>query len=307
MMDRLLENDTVLKILSLLVAIAVWVQVNTGPSGTPPVRQWLGPLTVSWSLPSNPHLTVLGIRPDTVHVLVQGPPANMANVASTEAWVNLTKLTGPGTYTMQVAASVPTGDTALQVQPKEVVVTVDSVSTRHYRAALQVVGQPPGGYGVIGVSTPSRTVSVTGPSRYLTQVNRVVGKVAVSGQTSLFHEQVILFPVNQKGQVVPHVQVSPEVRTVTVAILPEKTVPVVVKYTGRPGSGLTIRGITVSPNQVTIAGSAGLLAGVAAIDTAPVSVAGATSTVTANQHLQLPSGLQVVGSPTVNVTITIGP
>jgi YbbR domain-containing protein len=304
MMDRLLENDTVLKILSLLVAIFVWVQVNTGASQV--VQRHLGPVAVSWSVPPERNLTVLSIRPSTVTVLIQGPPSIVTNATSAGAWVDLSKLTHPGTFTMRVEASVPTGSQLVQVIPRDVVVAVDAVKTRHYHAVLEQEGMPPGGYGVVSLGSGPRVVSVTGPGHLVDQVSNVIGKVEVAGQTANFSEQVILFPVNSRGQVVNHLQVSPEVMTVPVTILPEKTVPVVVHYTGRPANGLTVTGIEVSPGQVTVAGAADVLAGVAAVDTKPVPLAGAAETFTVRARLALPAGVEVVGPDTVDVTIAIG-
>jgi YbbR domain-containing protein len=304
MMDRLLENDTVLKILSLLVAIFVWVDVNGGASQL--VQRKLGPEALSWSVPATRNLTVLSIRPSTVYVWIQGPPNTTTNATAVGAWVDLSKLTAPGTYTLPVEASVPQGSTLVEVQPKYVVVTVDSVITRRFHVLLKPVGTPPPGYGVVAVGTPPHPAAVTGPGHLVKQVAAVEGKLDVAGNTTSFSEQVILFPVNAKGQVVPDLQVSPEVVTVPVTVLPEKTVPVVVHYTGQPAAGLTVTGIQVSPGQVTVAGSAAALAGIAAIDTKSVNLAGQDKTFTVRAHLVVPPGVEVVNPTTVEVTIGIG-
>lgn len=306
MMDRLLENDTVLKILSVLVAVFIWFTVNFHPGG-PQLERRLGPVPISWSVPSRRDLTVLSIRPATVTIFIQGSPSVVDNAAATGAWVDLARITAPGTYTMHVEAAVPTGSNLVQVVPRDVLVTVDVVVTRHFHPVLTPVGAPADGYGLVRLGGAARTVAVTGPSRYVDMVHAVVGRVVVSGETADFQAQVILVPVNARGLPVSRVQVSPEVLDVPVRILPEKTVPVIVRYQGHPAAGLSVTGIQVSPGRVTVAGPAADLAGLVAVETVPVNVAGANRAVTAQAALNLPPGLQVVGSGrTVEVTIAIG-
>jgi YbbR domain-containing protein len=306
MMDRLLENDTVLKILSVLVAVFIWFTVNFHPGG-PQLERRLGPVPISWSVPSRRDLTVLSIRPASVTIFIQGSPSVVGGAATAGAWVNLASITAPGTYTLHVEAAVPTGSSLVQVVPRDVVVTVDVVVTRHFHPVLTPVGTPADGYGLVRIGGTERAVAVTGPSRYVKMVRAVVGRVGVSGETTNFQAQVILQPVNARGVPVSHVQVSPEVLDVPVKILPEKTVPVVVRYAGHPATGLTVTGIQVSPGRVTVAGPAAALAGLSAIDTVPVNVGGARHDVTAEAALSLPAGLQVVApARTVEVTIAIG-
>ena len=304
MMDRLLENDMVLRILAILVALAVWVQVNDALGVSPkPVQRRVPDVPIVWSVPP-PNLTVIGVRPSTVTVEIQGQPNTIGTVAN--AWVNLGAVTAPGTYSEVAAASVPAGATVVQVLPREVVVTVAALETRHFRADLVQVGSPPGGYGVVTMGAVDRTVSVSGAAPYVHQVRKVMGKVSVVGQQTSFTEQVLLFAVNAQGKAVGHVQLSPDILTVPVTIAAEKTVPVVVRYNGKPSAGFTVSGIRASPATVTVTGPASLLAGIAAVDTHAVSVSGANRTVTTTATLSLPTGVQAVGPSTVKVTITIG-
>jgi YbbR domain-containing protein len=74
---------------------------------------------------------------------------------------------------------------------------------------------------------------------------------------------------------------------------------------GSPAPGFRIASITVSPQTVTAVGDAEQLSALVAIDTAPVSVAGATGSVRQTVSLAPPSGIELpdAGSVAVNVAI----
>jgi YbbR domain-containing protein len=305
MMDRLLENDTVLKILSLLVAIAVWVSVNNPRFSPQFVRRPIKNVPVATSAP-NRNLTVVSVKPSRVTVTIQGPASsNLGTVRN--AWVQLANITRPGIYALKVEAAVPTGTKPVRVQPAEVLVNVEQIVNRRYPVSLVPVGAPPGGYGVVSLGG-GRTyeATVSGASGLVDEVKEVVGKITIVGEQSSFFARVILSAVNQKGTPVANVQVTPEILTVPVTILPEKTVPIVVRYIGKPTAGFSVTGISVNPNSVTLAGPSSELSTISAVDTDAVDISGASHGVTVTKHLALPRGVQVVGRDTVSVTISIG-
>jgi YbbR domain-containing protein len=63
--------------------------------------------------------------------------------------------------------------------------------------------------------------------------------------------------------------------------------------------------VTVDPIAVTVEGDADQLAELVRIETAPVSVAGLSADQTVTAELVLPEGVVVLGSPTVDVTVTV--
>jgi YbbR domain-containing protein len=304
MMDRLLENDTILKILSVLVAIAVWVQVNMSLPQTVD-RRITVPL--AWTLAPHSRLVVLAIRPADVTIQIQGPTSAMGPNVTADAWVDLSKMTRPGTYSEPVVASVPTGTRLVAVTPGHVLVTVDTEVAKKFPVTLTTTGHPPAGYGVARASTSTATVTVSGPSRYVNQVAAVVGRVDVSHATGPFTAQVLLFPVNRKGQTVGHVELSQELVSADVQVTAERTLPVVVSYRGTPAPGYTVGAIDVKPTTVTVFGPQSALAGLDHVVTQPVDIAGATGSVTATVALVQPPGVVGLSTGSVTVTITIAP
>ncbi len=303
MTDRLLENDTALKILSVLIAIAIWVQVNSGVPRQ--VNRKLGPVPVTWLAATN-HYTVLGMHPASVTILIEGSPTSVTQSIHAEAWVDLAHITKPGSYSLPVSASVPPGTSLVSVTPPDVTVTVDSITAKKFSITPVPQGHVASGYGIVAMTPVSTVVEVSGPSHDVAAVAHVDARVNVSGQTGNLEAQVALVAVTASGHAVPQVTVSPSLMDVAVTVSPEKVLPVVVKYHGTPGPGFVVGAITVSPSRVAVFGPASALSGMTSVYTDPVTISGSTTSVTKQVHLALPTG--VTADPTtVRAMVAIGP
>ncbi len=310
-MDRFLENETIVKILAVVMAILLWFIVSSSNPAQVVTRPF-GPIQLSeGSLPRS-NLTVSSVVPGTIEVTIKGSPQNVASAKIRDfgAFVALGSITHAGTYSLPIRVSAPTGTSLQSIVPSHVVVTVEKLGTKKMPVALRILGTPSPGYELKASTSSVKTATLNGPTTELDLVRHIIADVSVGGRSSGFQEQVILLPVNKHGQVVPHVQVSPNLAAATVsiaAIPPHKTVPVVVKYTGVPATGYTIQKISVAPTSVEITGTTSALSGVTAIDTQPVSVSGQTSSIAETMTLVFPKGTSALTVNKVTVTITITP
>ncbi|MDA8205603.1 MAG: CdaR family protein [Thermaerobacter sp.] len=305
MMDRLLENNTVLKILAVIVAIFIWVQAR--PTS---INHLVSSVAVGFSTPK-PHLTVLSISPSTVQVNITGPPSsvNTSTISSdVTASINLSTITHPGTYSMKVSAAVPGGVTVSGVTPQRVTVVIAKIGQQRVPVAIQTKGQAAAGDELSGYKSDINQATISGPVGALNQVHSVEGTLSIAGRSGSFSASVVLHPINANGQVVPKVQVNPASTRVRVSIKPkppEKVLPVIAQLSGKPALGYAVAQISVYPSSVTITGSKKTLAGLGHIDTIPISVAGGKKAITVSVPVVVPKGATLVSSGEVTVTVTI--
>ncbi|OLZ08673.1 hypothetical protein BFX06_00750 [Sulfobacillus thermosulfidooxidans] len=309
MMDRLLENDTILKIISLIVALFLWFQVTSTNAQVVADRP-IGPVPLEYTPPTKSNLTVMSMNPNTVTVQIKGPvqSINQVNPHAIAAFVDMQGLTHSGTYTLPVRVSVPTGTSFVNVVPNKVTVVVDEMGTRHMNINLRPIGSPAPGYELQQLTSNTQTATLSGPTTDLNMVHEVVAEVPVGGRDASFQEQVILLPLNADDRVVQHVQVSPAMISASATIKkrpPEKVVGVVAKLSGHPASGYQITNIRVRPANVTITGSQSAINAVSVVYTIPINVSGDTSSVSAAVPLVFPSGVSGVKQQDVSVTVTI--
>lgn len=308
-MDRLLENDTILKILSLVVALFLWYEV-TSPNAKVMVDRRIGPVPVEYTPPPNSNLTVMSMNPNIVTVQIRGTTQTISQTHPhmIAAFVDMQGLKRSGTYTLPVRVSAPTGTSFVSVVPNKVTVVVDQMGTRRMTVDLRPVGAPAPGYEIKGLAANTPSVTLSGPTSDLNQVHRVVAEIPVGGRNASFQEQVTLLPLNADDHAVQHVQVSPAMVSASASIMkrpPEKSVGVVAKLHGHPAAGYSITNIRVNPATVNITGTQSAINAVHVLYTIPIDVSGDTGSVSAAVPLVFPSGVSGVKSQDVSVVVTI--
>jgi YbbR domain-containing protein len=86
-----------------------------------------------------------------------------------------------------------------------------------------------------------------------------------------------------------------------------KTLPVSPQITGSPAAGFELGPATVQPALITVQGDADELAALDSVDTQPIAVGGISEQRTVTVGFALPSGVTVLDTEEVTVTINVRP
>lgn len=173
-MARRLRRNAGLRIISLLLAVGLWIFVNGAQhssvqSFTVPIR-YRG-LPIGFVI-TNPH-------PDFVNVQISGPPTMLTLVQPSKLAVKL-DLSGVGVGQASFGIDSDSfnlapwrGTSITGISPSRVVLDIDKVVVRQIPVHLDISGKVAKGYKIIatGVSPPS--ITVRGPSRELARVDAV--------------------------------------------------------------------------------------------------------------------------------------
>lgn len=154
------------------------------------------------------------------------------------------------------------------------------------------------------------TVTVSGPESAVAEVAAVRADVVIDPGGLDFDADVPLIPVDGIGNAVRPIEVSPATARVTIPVFTDRqsrSLPVTPVLTGTPAAGFEIAAVAVDPAVVTVEGDADQLAQLTQLDTLAVSVAGASSDVSATVALDAPTGVVPLGTDTVRVTVTFRP
>lgn len=121
-MDRLLEKDLTLKLLSLAMALALWVSVSGRDN------PGIGPATFQVAVEPvglQEGLTIQKLEPRTVRVTVRGPRWRVRELSSEDfrASLDLSRA-GPGRTFLPVRVYAPPGVETLNLNPSQVAVVV---------------------------------------------------------------------------------------------------------------------------------------------------------------------------------------
>lgn len=306
-MDRLFNNNTTLKLMSVLLAVILWFQVA---GELPQTQRMVRGVRVNMrSLPEN--LAVADIEPETITVYVRGRGQGFYQLSKEdfEAQVDLSGAhAGRLSYVVD-RVEVPKGVTLADFQPGEVIVRTEPVVEREIPVTVAVRGKPASGYRVgLAKSAPLRVV-VRGTERVVGSVRSVRAAIDIEGETSPVETDRPVTVLDADGDPVQGVTVSPKRVTVIVPVtenVVSRSLRVRPSVTGEPAKGYAISQVSTTPAEVVVKASEVALRRLTELATQPVVVDGATGDVYLNTSLVLPEGFEVVGeSADIDVTVQI--
>jgi YbbR domain-containing protein len=236
------------------------------------------------------------------------PPTVRVDSSRFEATIDLTGLE-PRDRPISVPVEVRAVDpriTVLSVEPARIDVVLARIMAKSVRVSVQPGVVPPGLQIGDRLSDPA-TVEVRGPEPDLARVVAVEARVQIEPSGLDFNRDTELIPVDSLGEEVLGVTVTPVTARVTVDVFTDsdsRTLSINPTLTGTPATDYEIASVVVAPLVATVSGDAQTLAAMAAVDTAPIQVAGRRESLQTNVSLELPSGVTSL-TREVQVTITL--
>jgi YbbR domain-containing protein len=198
----------------------------------------------------------------------------------------------------------------LDFAPRRIVVRVEKLeSIPNVPVDVVRLGDPPG-FDIRAAEFSPGTVTVRGPASEVRKVDRVEARIQLDPSGLDFDRDVPLIPVDVLGEPISPADVEPTTARVRVLVFSNgqtRSIPVVANVTGTPGPGFEIASVTVNPLVMPVEGDQDDLVALPRLDTEPISVNGATSTVDQTVELALPAGVRAVAGSTVRVVITLRP
>ncbi len=206
---------------------------------------------------------------------------------------------GPGSHDVDVIVSVVNPDIEiLAQQPRQLRVQLESVITKTVPIVVDVVDSAALGYDWQTAIVDPEVAEVSGPEALVNQVQAVHAEVLLLGTKTQIERNATLLPRNGQGQAVDRVQVQPTAARVVVPVVQQpgrKEVAVLVQVDGQPAASYRITSVKPEPSTVILLGSAEALRNAPGfVETAPLSIEGATSDVRERLPLNLPENVSVL-------------
>lgn len=295
------ENKTGLKILSVILAILLWIYVgNLGGQGATKnvVETSLEYRNLSEDL------TVTG--PEKVSVKLWGSYTDSSNIV---AYVDLTGYE-KGTHTVPVQVEPVKGAMFTSVEPDKIEITLDSVKEKTVNIQQEIRQNPPAGLKVSEISIYPQKCIVRGDRDLVARVAAVVAIIDLGEVRDVAAMKVSLQARDSEGKpITAGLQIVP--RTVDVyAVLSQelavKNVKIKAQLLGTPAPGFVVSEVTVDPVEVVIRGKPSQLNAVAELSTQAINIDGASGQVVQVVNLNIPAGLTASPSQ-VSVQIKIEP
>jgi YbbR domain-containing protein len=311
LLHRLWDNIGSL-LLSLALAFAVWVSAVIAED---PNQECAFPTSVALEVVGkDPDLIVVGTLVEQVSVTLRAPSTVCDQLASEPEAVNaVIDLSGleTGEHVVPVDLEFAVRPVrAEQLSPTEVEVALETQAVRELFIRSVVTGEPALGFQADARSLSERAVEVSGPQSLVEQVEEVLAEIDISGARETVMEEVVLRAVDQDGQTIEGLTLSPASVVVTQTITQSggyRDVAVKVEVIGQPASGYRLTNISVSPLTVTIFSTdpelVDQLPGY--VQTEPLDLTDIKDDVEVRLPLDLPEGISAVDEQSVLVVVGI--
>lgn len=182
-----------LKLVSLLIALALWVRVVGFENSQ---EQYKAVLELV-NLPKE--LVLVGTIPDSVSVRLLGPRAVMAGIdkEALRVTVDLTGMReGLAAYEVLPARmSLPRGVAVTQLSPSTIALQADRKIKKRLPVVPRLLGPPAEGFSISGVAVDPPSVEVEGPEKLFKGVREIPTEVVeVAGLAGSLERSVLLSP-----------------------------------------------------------------------------------------------------------------
>lgn len=311
-MDKWLNSDTFVKMMSVVLAILLYIAVNDSQFGLTPSSQTMSTVIRDVSVEprfDNERFATV-ITPQTVNLTLRGNSFLVSRAVSSNyrVYVDLTRF-GPGPH-RNVPVKVeglPEG-VDFVTDPPSVNVELEEKLRKEMAAETEVVGQPKKGYSVGTPIVKPEKVLVRAIESRLEEVAAVKAVVNVNGATETVKETVPLMAYNEKGEVMEDVEIDEREAQVEVPIIsPSKDVPLQPQIEKWPPKDFAVAAIEVSEDVVTVFGDESVIGGMGAYPGPPLDLSEVTKDWTLIMPIPLIKGVEKVDPKTVRLDVEIVP
>ncbi len=308
-LDKFLFNKKYSKIVSLVLAILLYVTVNfntlsSSYQSSLRYSKTISDVTVTAKYNSDT-FEVTGL-PETVDVIITGDAANVTSAANSESGTVICDLDGltEGEHEVKLTTEGYGNNVNIVVNPTNVNVTLKKKTTQQFDISYDFINQDLMD-SVYSCGTPEfeyTKINVRASKDTLDTIAFVKALIDVSGQTSDFEQDAILVAYDSKGNPV-NADIVPDTVHVKVPVSsPSKSVKVQVQVSGEVPDGKAIDSITMDQETVTIYGSETTLADIDQV-VVTLDASSLTKDSTVLRPIVLPAGVST--SSTSQITMNI--
>jgi YbbR domain-containing protein len=299
---------------ALVFAIAVWVFAVTEAD---PTETRTLPQTYTMDIIGlDPNLMAVNDITEQVTLTLRAPTTSLDRLQNESSLINVTlDLSGleAGVHTLTPQVNIDLSPVeVVRVNPSSIFVKLESVVSKSFPIAVHTIGNPAIGFELQTPVLSSETAVVTGPQSLVDAISEVAVEVDVQDVSENILRTVDVKAYDVEGNVIESVSISPSSTQVNIPVNQRggySTVVVKIVNSGQIATGYRLTNIFALPSTVTIfSPDPNLVDSIKGfVETTPINLNGANENMEIQVALNLPEGINVVGSQNVTVQIGIEP
>ena len=295
-------------------ALAVWIFAVTQADPTE-TRNYPRSLEMD-VIGLNPELMIVNDITRQVNLIIRAPTTILNQLENDSTLINITlDLTGleEGVHTLTPQVNIDLAPAQIAgINPGSIFLKLESVVTGSFPLQVRTIGNPAIGFELQDPELNVENVIVSGPKSLVEAVENVIAHVDVENVSEDIQRTVTPIPLDSDGNEIDGLLVSPGTLQVTIPVTQRggyRTVVVKIVTSGQIAPGYKLTNIFTLPPTVTIFSSdPELVESIPGfVETTPINLNGASENLEIRVALNLPEGINVVGSQNVTVQIGIDP
>lgn len=315
MIDRLRESRWFYILLSVLLAVLIWMYIRDVENPTQEGTYYGVEIQISGErVLEERGLTVASISQKTVNVTVNAPISVHNDLrGNISATVDVSQCTEPGEYQLTCTPKLPSNiDTTGAYFPDSaqvVTVVIDNLATETKTLELKLEGSVADGYQAGAPVFDPETVELSGTAEQLAQVSRAVVILEADGLKQSYSGRlpITLLDENDEPITDTNISMSEETAYLTLPVGVMKEVPLTVSFI--PGGGATGDGdveVDIQPKTINVIGTEEAVAGLTEISLGSIDLSTVLDTSVITMPIRLSSALDnASGITEAQVTVTI--
>jgi YbbR domain-containing protein len=299
---------------ALIFAVVVWIFAVTQAD---PAETRTYPRSIPMEIIGlDPSLTIINEVPQQVNVAIRAPSSIHSQLENDINLIDvILDLSGyeAGVHTLapQVNLGISPAE-VIRVNPSSIFIKLDAIITENFPIELRVIGNPTIGFEVQSPELSSESVLISGPQSLIDTIDHVVAEINITDASEDVQRMIELIPYDADEVPVTGVNLSPSAIQVTVPVNQRggfRTVVVKIVTSGQIAPGYRLTNIFALPPTVTIfSADPNLVETIPGfVETTPINLNMASEDIEIRVALNLPEGINVVGSQNVTVQIGIDP
>ena len=295
-----MTHNAVLKVISVLVAIAIWLGVTntTNPEISSTIKTGISVVNAD-ELTRADKIFSLDTKNVNITYRIRSVNKNLVKSSDFKAYVDMSDYSITGAVPVYVTVSEEASSLVSEVtyDPIVVHVTTDNIIRRKFPINANLTGTAADGYVLGGITCSPDIVYITGSASEVGKVESVSFSVDADGASRDIYGQEKLALYDAAGnKITPDVELSTgSYIAYQVKVYRKKSITVKAAVSGTPGEGFVLDSIETDPTFISVYGSDDALEGLSYINIPryELNIEGAVENKTFNLNIEdyLPEGV----------------
>ncbi|MBA1336347.1 MAG: hypothetical protein HPY66_2782 [Firmicutes bacterium] len=299
-MARITDKEINIRIISVIFAVVLWLYVASeqNPMEYKNIKE-VSVQLINLESVAKSGLVIKDEQVYKVDVTLQGKRSILSEVKATDIRVeaDLRGFNQKGVNSIPVEVKgVPTNVELVDFTPKNIKVSLEPIISVQVPVGVNTTGRPKDGYTSLQPVVTPGEVLVKGPESLVGNIKVQTAALKLDGTSGDVKEVLPVKVVDQDGNEITGVEISPNIVEVDVPVRRTKEVKVDVVIQGEPAQGYEIVNILQGRQTVVAYGDQNLIDSIDRIVTKPVNIAGIEQDSSYQADLIIPEGVSLIGN-----------